>query len=203
MIKKQKAPYFVRESKTGYVVIGDNQRIKRHSLFLCKQCVSELHLLTPEFRYGFLTEMSIALKPFIKAFKPEKLNYELLRVDGGVHMRGIYFPEETAIRPGPALFGSWGRIVVGEISSLLRRIGSFKDTVEHRIGQALVIDRLLDHHTSPAEGPVPGAGRTKTSCPEVIRAGCFAACRKSYAFAPSCLRTGPTAPFAAHGAGLF
>ena len=45
-------------------------------------------------------------------------------------------------------------IVVGEISSLLRRIGSFKDTVEHRIGQALVIDRLLDHHTSPAEGPV-------------------------------------------------
>ena len=45
--------------------------------------------------------MSIALKPFIKAFKPEKLNYELLRVDGGVHMRGIYFPEETAIRPGP------------------------------------------------------------------------------------------------------
>ena len=59
-------------------------------------------------------------------------------------------------------------IVVGEISSLLRRIGSFKDTVEHRIGQALVIDRLLDHHTSPAEGPVPGAGRTKTSCPEFI-----------------------------------
>ena len=87
-------------------------------------------------------------------------------------------------------------IVVGEISSLLRRIGSFKDTVEHRIGQALVIDRLLDHHTSPAEGPVPGAGRTKTSCPEFIRAGCFAACRKSYAFAPSCLRTGPLAPFA-------
>ena len=33
LIKKQKAPYFVRESKTGYVVIGDNQRIKRHSLF--------------------------------------------------------------------------------------------------------------------------------------------------------------------------
>ena len=60
LIKKQKAPYFVRESKTGYVVIGDNQRIKRHSLFLCKQCVSELHLLAPEFRYGLLTEMSIA-----------------------------------------------------------------------------------------------------------------------------------------------
>ena len=29
------------------------------------------------------------------------LIYELLRVGGGVHMHGIYFPEETAIRPGP------------------------------------------------------------------------------------------------------
>ena len=59
--------YFVRESKTGYVVIGDNQRIKRHSLFLCKQCVSELHLLAPEFRYGFLTEMSIAAEAVYKS----------------------------------------------------------------------------------------------------------------------------------------
>ena len=67
LIKKQKAPYFVRESKTGYVVIGDNQRIKRHSLFLCKQCVSELHLLAPEFRYGFLTEMSIAAEAVYKS----------------------------------------------------------------------------------------------------------------------------------------
>ena len=70
-------------------------------------------------------------------------------------MHGIYFPEETAIRPAPACLAVGEGIVVGEISSLLRRIGSFKDTVEHRIGQALVIDRLLDHHTSPAEGPVP------------------------------------------------
>ena len=67
LIKKQKAPYFVRESKTGYVVIGDNQRIKRHSLFLCKQCVSELHLLALEFRYGFLTEMSIAAEAVYKS----------------------------------------------------------------------------------------------------------------------------------------
>ena len=67
LIKKQKAPYFVRESKTGYVVIGDNQRIKRHSLFLCKQCVSELHLLALEVRYGFLTEMSIAAEAVYKS----------------------------------------------------------------------------------------------------------------------------------------
>ena len=67
LIKKQKTPYFVRESKTGYVVIGDNQRIKRHSLFLCKQCVSELHLLALEFRYVFLTEMSIAAEAVYKS----------------------------------------------------------------------------------------------------------------------------------------
>ena len=34
-------------------------------------------------------------------------------------------------------------------------------------------------------------------CPVFCR--CRAACRKSCAFAPSCLRTGPLAPFAAHG----
>ena len=44
-IKNGKNPYFVKELNTGYVVIGDHQRIKGYSLFLCKEHATELHFL--------------------------------------------------------------------------------------------------------------------------------------------------------------
>ena len=59
MIKSGANPYFVKELNTGYVVIGDHQRIKGYSLFLCKECQNELHFLEPPFRDEFLREMSI------------------------------------------------------------------------------------------------------------------------------------------------
>ncbi len=43
--KRGENPYFVRELDTGYVVIGDYQRFRGYSLFLCKECASELHFL--------------------------------------------------------------------------------------------------------------------------------------------------------------
>ena len=49
-IKNGKNPYFVKELNTGYVVIGDHQRIKGYSLFLCKEHATELHFLEPDFR---------------------------------------------------------------------------------------------------------------------------------------------------------
>ena len=58
-IKRGENPYFVRELNTGYVVMGDSQRIKGYTLFLCKQCAAELHLLEPEFRDEFLREMAV------------------------------------------------------------------------------------------------------------------------------------------------
>lgn len=53
-IKNGKNPYFVKELNTGYVVIGDHQRIKGYSLFLCKEHATELHFLEPDFRDKFL-----------------------------------------------------------------------------------------------------------------------------------------------------
>lgn len=35
-IKQQENPYFVKELKTGYVVIGDHQHFKGYTLFLFK-----------------------------------------------------------------------------------------------------------------------------------------------------------------------
>lgn len=44
-IKKGINPYFVRELRTGYVVLGDIQRFKGYTLFLCKEHAAELHFL--------------------------------------------------------------------------------------------------------------------------------------------------------------
>ena len=67
-IKKNENPYFVRELDTGYVVIGDHQRIKGYSLFLCKQHETELHFLEPAFRDAFLHEMAVVAEAVYNAF---------------------------------------------------------------------------------------------------------------------------------------
>lgn len=92
LIKQGKNPYFVRELNTGYVVIGDHQRIKGYTVYLCKQHATELHFLTPDFRNEFLREMSVVAEAVYNAFKPDKLNYELLGAGNGVHMHWHIFP---------------------------------------------------------------------------------------------------------------
>lgn len=78
--------YFVTELETGYVVIGDNQFYKGYTLFLCKEHKTELHELDKKFRLKFLEEMSIVAEAVHQAFKPRKLNYELLgNTDSHVH----------------------------------------------------------------------------------------------------------------------
>ena len=84
-IKNGKNPYFVKELNTGYVVIGDHQRIKGYSLFLCKEHATELHFLEPDFRDEFLHEMAIVAEAVYNAFQPDKLNYELLGAGNGLH----------------------------------------------------------------------------------------------------------------------
>ena len=50
LIKEGKNPYFVIELETGYVVLGDHQRFKGYTLFLCKEHVTELHHLPNNFK---------------------------------------------------------------------------------------------------------------------------------------------------------
>lgn len=100
-IKKGENPYFVRELSTGYVVIGDCQRIRGYSLFLCKEHATELHFLEPDFRARFLWEMSLVAEAVYRAFDAEKLNYELLGTGAGVHMHWHFFPRRTGDTPKP------------------------------------------------------------------------------------------------------
>lgn len=80
LIKQGQNPYFVRELNTGYVVIGDHQRINGYTLFLCKVHATELHFLEPDYKVEFLKEMSIVAEAVYNAFKPDKLRVILYKL---------------------------------------------------------------------------------------------------------------------------
>lgn len=101
LTKAGKNPFFVRELETGYVVLGDIQRFRGYTLFLCKAHATELHFLDKDFRRLFLEEMSLVAEAVYNAFKPDKLNYELLGVGDGVHMHWHIFPRRAGDTPTP------------------------------------------------------------------------------------------------------
>ena len=77
MIKEDRNPYFVKELKTGYVVIGDHQHFKGYTLFLCKKHKTELFQLEDKVKIQFLEEMSLVAEAVSSAFGAEKMNYDL------------------------------------------------------------------------------------------------------------------------------
>lgn len=99
LIKENKNPYFVRELNTGYVVIGDQQRIKGYTLFLCKQHAYELHQLESHYRDEFLHEMALVAEAVYHAFQPDKLNYSLLGAGRGLHMHWHIHPRRNGDTP--------------------------------------------------------------------------------------------------------
>lgn len=90
-IKQNRNDYYVKELKTGYVVMGDYQYYKGYTLFLYKYHISELHELQEDVRIEFLKEMSDVAQAVFKAFSPKKLNYELLG-NSFSHMHWHIFP---------------------------------------------------------------------------------------------------------------
>ncbi|MBE6070078.1 MAG: HIT family protein [Clostridium lundense] len=92
-IQQGKNPYFVMETKTGYVVIGDHQHFKGYTLFLCKEHKKELHELDEEYKMMFLKEMSLVATAVQKAFNADKMNYELLG-NGDTHLHWHLFPRK-------------------------------------------------------------------------------------------------------------
>ncbi len=91
LIRKGENPFFVAETKTGFVVLGDFQFFHGYTLLLSKEHKRELHELDPETRKAFVWEMSEVAAAVIRAFKPVKLNYELLG-NTDEHMHWHLFP---------------------------------------------------------------------------------------------------------------
>lgn len=100
-IRKGTNPYFVRELETGYVVMGDHQRIEGYTLLLCKEHATELSQLAPDFRAAFLRDMAMTAEAVQNAFRPDKMNYELLGAGKGRHMHWHLFPRRNGDTPGP------------------------------------------------------------------------------------------------------
>jgi diadenosine tetraphosphate (Ap4A) HIT family hydrolase len=78
LIKEGKNKYFVKEMKSGYVVLCDFQYFYGYTIFLSKIHAEELHKLEKTEKELFLKEMTMVAEAVIKAFNPKKLNYELL-----------------------------------------------------------------------------------------------------------------------------
>lgn len=95
MIKENRNAYFVAELQTGYVVIGDHQYFEGYTLFLCKNHVNELHFLDKSVRKLYLEEMCSVAEAVYTAFKPDKLNYELLG-NGDSHLHWHIFPRRLS-----------------------------------------------------------------------------------------------------------
>ena len=109
LIREGKNPYFVKELKTGYVVMGDHQHFKGYTLFLCKEHKLELFHLEQSVKIKYLEEMSVVAEAVSKAFKAEKMNYEMLG-NGDTHLHWHLFPRVIGVLDG---YGNKGMGPVG------------------------------------------------------------------------------------------
>ena len=102
MIQAGINPYFVYELETGYVVIGDHQYFLGYTCFLFKEHITELHFIDKKVRLKHLEEMSIVYEAVFNAFRPDKMNAELLG-NGDAHVHWHLFPRysDDPFRKGP------------------------------------------------------------------------------------------------------
>ena len=70
--------FFIKELKSGYVLLCHQQFYKGYLLFAYKEHKDELSELTMMEREIYLLEMSLVAEAIKNVFKPKKVNYELL-----------------------------------------------------------------------------------------------------------------------------
>lgn len=92
-IKNNENPWFVKEFKTGYAILGWNQHFYGYTLFICKKHVVELFELDEDYRMEYCNEMSVLAQAVKNAFNAEKINYECLG-NGDAHLHWHIFPRK-------------------------------------------------------------------------------------------------------------
>jgi diadenosine tetraphosphate (Ap4A) HIT family hydrolase len=103
-IKNNSNPFFVKEVQSGYIVLGDYQFYEGYTLLLSRIHVDELHKLSKVDRSQFLEDMAHTAEALYKAFKPKKLNYELLG-NTDSHLHWHLFPRyEDDPKPNTAIW---------------------------------------------------------------------------------------------------
>ena len=92
--ERRENPFAVVRTVTGYVHLADVQYHEGYTIFVAKRCVNELHELPDADRDLYLHEMALVAEAVIHAFRPRKLNYELLG-NGAPHLHWHLFPRRA------------------------------------------------------------------------------------------------------------
>jgi diadenosine tetraphosphate (Ap4A) HIT family hydrolase len=87
-------PFAVVRTATGYVNLADVQYHEGYTIFVAKRCANELHELPEDERDVHVREMAIVAEAVFTAFRPRKLNYELLG-NGTPHVHWHLFPRHA------------------------------------------------------------------------------------------------------------
>ena len=132
--KTEANPYLVRELETGYVVIGDHQRFKGYTLFLCKKHVTELHHLDREYMVKYLEEMALVSEACANAFDADKMNLESLG-NGEAHLHFHIFPRKTGDMPikGPAWWTPNEEMYSDEVIVSGKELSVLKENLEQEL----------------------------------------------------------------------
>ena len=100
--ERDESPFALVRTATGYVNLADVQYHEGYTIFVAKRCVNELHELHAAERDAYLHEMAVVAEAVFRAFRPRKLNYELLG-NAAPHLHWHLFPRHSDdVRPrGP------------------------------------------------------------------------------------------------------
>lgn len=90
-IKNNANLHFIKEFESGYAVLGDYQYFPGYSVFLSKAHVEDLEELSDNQKGLFFKEAAHLGTAIKKAFKPVRMNYELLG-NSDPHLHWHIFP---------------------------------------------------------------------------------------------------------------
>jgi diadenosine tetraphosphate (Ap4A) HIT family hydrolase len=101
--------------KSGWVVLGDDQRLPGYSLLLHDPVVESLNALSPELRIRFLSDMAIVGDAVTKVMNASIINYSILgNVDRALHahIHPRYDNEEPDKRSSHPIIYHWMNLPV-------------------------------------------------------------------------------------------
>ena len=132
----------------------------------------------------------------VKLTKPDLRIYHALLAKYGLSAAESIFIDDNTANASAAFDADITGIHFKNVRTLQRALLSYGVESEKKLS------RQKQAATVAAEEPHCRRKQTQNAPRNILSRGA-SAWRKSPAFSPSCLRTGPAAPFAAHGAGLF
>ena len=110
LAKQGKNPYLIGRMQSGWLVLGDDQRLPGYTLLLHDPIVAQLNILSATERALFLQDMTIVGDALYQLLSPALVNYSILgNVEQALHahIHPRYNTEEPDKRKTSALVYRW------------------------------------------------------------------------------------------------